>query len=72
MVTSVPIWVGIFEAHAIAREIENFQTPRPMTHDLIKNVIAGINGEVSRVVVSDLRDNTFFLRRSAFALTARR
>lgn len=57
---TLPIWVGIFEAHAIAREIENFQTPRPMTHDLIKNVIAGLNGEVSRIVVSDLRDNTFF------------
>lgn len=57
---TLPIWVGIFEAHAIAREIENFQTPRPMTHDLIKNVIAGVNGEVSRVVVNDLRDNTFF------------
>lgn len=57
---TLPIWVGIFEAHAIAREIENFQTPRPMTHDLIKNVITGVNGEVSRIVVSDLRDNTFF------------
>ncbi|MEE9275671.1 MAG: bifunctional nuclease family protein [bacterium] len=57
---ALPIWVGIFEAHAIAREIENFQTPRPMTHDLIKNLISGINGKVSRIVVNDLRDNTFF------------
>ena len=57
---ALPIWVGIFEAHAIAREIENFQTPRPMTHDLIKNLVEGINGNVSRVVVHDLKDNTFY------------
>jgi len=57
---SLPIWVGIFEAHAIAREIEEFQTPRPMTHDLIKNIINGVKGRVTRILVSDLRDNTFF------------
>ena len=57
---SLPIWVGIFEAHAIAREIEEFQTPRPMTHDLIKNIISGVKGKVTRILVSDLRDNTFF------------
>jgi bifunctional DNase/RNase len=57
---SLPIWVGIFEAHAIAREIEEFQTPRPMTHDLIKNIINGVKGKVTRILVSDLRDNTFF------------
>ncbi len=57
---ALPIWVGIFEAHAIAREIENFQTPRPMTHDLIKNIISGVDGKVTRVLVNDLRDNTFF------------
>ncbi|MFP6871344.1 MAG: bifunctional nuclease family protein [Nitrospinota bacterium] len=57
---SLPIWVGIFEAHAIAREIEEFQTPRPMTHDLIKNIISGVKGRVTRILVSDLRDNTFF------------
>jgi bifunctional DNase/RNase len=57
---ALPIWVGIFEAHAIAREIESFQTPRPMTHDLIKNIIAGVEGKVNRIVVNDLQDNTFF------------
>lgn len=57
---ALPIWVGIFEAHAIAREIEKFQTPRPMTHDLIKNIIAGVEGKVNRIVVNDLQDNTFF------------
>ena len=57
---SLPIWVGIFEAHAIAREIEEFQTPRPMTHDLIKNIISGVKGRVTRILISDLRDNTFF------------
>jgi len=57
---SLPIWVGIFEAHAIAREIEEFQTPRPMTHDLIKNIINGVEGKVTRILVSDLQDNTFF------------
>ncbi|MBI3129190.1 MAG: bifunctional nuclease family protein [Candidatus Tectomicrobia bacterium] len=57
---ALPIWVGIFEAHAIAREIENFQTPRPMTHDLIRNLISGIKGKVSRIVVNDLKDNTFY------------
>lgn len=57
---ALPIWVGIFEAHAIAREIEKFQTPRPMTHDLIKNIISGVEGKVNRIVVNDLQDNTFF------------
>lgn len=57
---ALPIWVGIFEAHAIAREIENFQTPRPMTHDLIRNIISGVKGRVSRIVVNDLKDNTFY------------
>lgn len=57
---SLPIWVGIFEAHAIAREIEEFQTPRPMTHDLIKNIINGLEGKITRILVSDLKDNTFF------------
>ena len=57
---ALPIWVGIFEAHAIAREIDSFQTPRPMTHDLIKNIINGVEGKVNRIVVNDLQDNTFF------------
>ncbi|MFQ5894293.1 MAG: bifunctional nuclease family protein [Nitrospinota bacterium] len=57
---ALPIWVGIFEANAIALEMENVSTPRPMTHDLIKNIIVGMDAKVSRVVVSDLRDNTFY------------
>lgn len=59
--TSVlPIWVGVFEANAIALEIEKVQTPRPMTHDLLRNVLLGLNVSVHRVVVSELRDDTFY------------
>ena len=54
------IWVGIFEANAIALQIENVATPRPMTHDLLRNVITDLDGRVDRIVVSDLRDNTFY------------
>ena len=54
------IWVGIFEANAIALQIENVATPRPMTHDLLRNIIADLDGSVDRIVVSDLKDNTFF------------
>jgi len=56
----LPIWVGIFEANAIALQIENVATPRPMTHDLIRNIISDLDGEVERVVVSDLKDNTYY------------
>jgi bifunctional DNase/RNase len=56
----LPIWVGIFEANAIALQIENIATPRPMTHDLLRNIITDLDGHVDRVVVSDLKDNTFF------------
>jgi len=56
----LPIWVGVFEANAIALKIENISTPRPMTHDLIKNILTEIEAEVKRIVVSDLRDNTFY------------
>ena len=56
----LPIWVGIFEANAIALQIENVATPRPMTHDLLRNVISDLDGRVERVVVSDLRDNTLY------------
>jgi bifunctional DNase/RNase len=56
----LPIWVGIFEANAIALQIENIATPRPMTHDLLKNVIKDLDGQVERVVVCDLKDNTFY------------
>lgn len=54
------IWVGIFEANAIALQIENIAPPRPMTHDLLRNLIANLDGRVDRVIVSDLKDNTFF------------
>ena len=56
----LPIWVGVFEANAIALQIENIATPRPMTHDLLRNVIADLDGRVDRIVVSDLKDNTFY------------
>ncbi len=56
----LPIWVGIYEANAIALEIEKVNTPRPMTHDLIKNLLLGLNTGVQKVVVNDLRDDTFF------------
>lgn len=56
----LPIWVGIFEANAIALQIENISTPRPMTHDLLRNVIADLHADVQKVVVSDIQENTFF------------
>ncbi len=56
----LPIWVGIFEANAIALQIENVQTPRPMTHDLLKNVLTGLDTAVHKVVVTELREDTFF------------
>jgi bifunctional DNase/RNase len=57
---SLPIWVGIFEANAIALELEKIPTPRPMTHDLIKNILEAIEARVLKIVVTDLRENTFF------------
>jgi bifunctional DNase/RNase len=56
----LPIWVGIYEANAIALEIEKVTTPRPMTHDLLKNAILGLGATVERVVVTELRNDTFF------------
>jgi len=58
--TVLPIWVGIYEANAIALEIEKVTTPRPMTHDLIKNVLTGLDTQVHKVVVTELREDTFF------------
>src|SRR5215469_3020340 len=58
--TVLPIWVGIYEANAIALEIEKVTTPRPMTHDLLKNLLIGLEAMVSKVVVTELRDDTFF------------
>ena len=57
---ALPIWVGIPEANAIALEIEQVPTPRPMTHDLIKNILDGVNARVTRIVVNDLKDSTFY------------
>jgi uncharacterized protein len=56
----LPIWVGVFEANAIALQMENITTPRPMTHDLLKNVIADLKADIQKIVVSDLRENTFY------------
>ena len=58
--TVLPIWVGIFEANAIAMQLEEVVSPRPMTHDLLKNVIEGLEAQVEQVVITDLKDNTFF------------
>jgi bifunctional DNase/RNase len=56
----LPIWVGVYEANAIALEIEKVTTPRPMTHDLIKNLLLGLHTSVRKVVVNDLREDTFY------------
>src|SRR5260221_13773848 len=56
----LPIWVGIYEANAIALEIEKVTTPRPMTHDLIKNVLVGLDANFHKVVVRELREDTFY------------
>lgn len=56
----LPIWVGVPEANAIALEIEKVTTPRPMTHDLIRNVLTGLEAHVHKVVVTELRDDTFY------------
>jgi uncharacterized protein len=56
----LPIWVGFFEANAIALELEKTAMPRPMTHDLLQNMARGLNAEVRKVVISELRDDTFY------------
>lgn len=56
----LPIWIGVFEANAIALRIENISTPRPMTHDLLKNVFDELGITVEKIVVNDVRDNTFY------------
>ena len=56
----LPIWVGVYEANAIALEIEKVQTPRPMTHDLLKNVLLGLEVRVQKIIVSELKDDTFY------------
>ena len=56
----LPIWVGVFEANAIALQIENVSTPRPMTHDLLRNVIHDLKADILKIVVHDLKENTFY------------
>jgi bifunctional DNase/RNase len=56
----LPIWVGVYEANAIALEIEKVSTPRPMTHDLIKSLLLGLNTGMKKIVVSELKDDTFY------------
>ncbi len=60
--TALPIWIGLIEASAIATEIEKIQLARPMTHDLMKNMLRELQVEVTRVEVHDLSDNTFYAR----------
>lgn len=56
----LPIWVGLSEANAIALQIESISTPRPMTHDLLKNVLVNLEASVERIVITELKDNTFY------------
>jgi bifunctional DNase/RNase len=56
----LPIWIGVFEANAIALKIENISTPRPMTHDLLKSFLEKIEVVIQKIVVTDVRDNTFY------------
>ena len=58
--TVLPIWVGVYEANAIALEIEKVATPRPMTHDLIKSLLHGLDTNIRKVVVNELKDDTFY------------
>jgi hypothetical protein len=71
--TVMPIWVGIFEANAIAIEIEKVAAPRPMTHDLNRNLIRHLNAQLERVVITELKDDTFlavlFLRQGEEPVT---
>ncbi len=56
----LPIWIGVFEANAIALSIENIPTPRPMTHDLMKSILDNLDVFVEKIVVNDVRNNTFY------------
>lgn len=74
---ALPIWVGIFEANAIALKMEDVPTPRPMTHDLIKNLLDGVQASIEKVIVNDLKNNTFYaniyltLKGNSFTIDAR-
>ena len=56
----LPIWIGVFEANAIALKIENISTPRPMTHDLLKEFLCKFDVSIEKIVINDVRDNTFY------------
>ena len=56
----LPIWIGVFEANAIALRVEEIETPRPMTHDLLQSALAEVGVEVEKVLISDLQENTFY------------
>jgi len=56
----LPIWVGLFEANAIALQMEKIPTPRPMTHDLLKSVLTHLDASIKKIVISDLKENTFY------------
>ena len=56
----LPIWIGSTEATAILMKLQGVETPRPMTHDLLSNVVSGLDAEIARITVTELRDNTFF------------
>jgi bifunctional DNase/RNase len=57
---AIPIWIGLIEASAIATELEGIKLGRPMTHDLLKNILEGLGGRLKRIVVNDLKENTFY------------
>ncbi len=56
----IPIWIGIFEAHSIISELERVEPPRPMTHDLMKNILEKLDIKIEKVIIDDLNNNTFF------------
>jgi bifunctional DNase/RNase len=58
----LPIWIGVFEANAIALRMENVQTPRPLTHDLVQSLLEHLNTRIERIVINDLQENTFYAR----------
>ncbi|NKB89917.1 MAG: bifunctional nuclease family protein [Acidobacteria bacterium] len=58
----LPIWVGVYEANAIALKLEDIAPPRPMTHDLLHDVVGQLGAEIRRILISDLRDNTYYAR----------
>ena len=56
----LPIWIGVFEANAIALRLEGVEPPRPMTHDLLRSLLEQLGGKVEKIVISDLKESTFF------------